>query len=322
MIFRGRYAFFNHIFRRNYHEEVKNSIQRKSASSFHEDLGNQMKLIEGKSNYMINPNDPYVIRLDGSRFHVFTNAFEKPFDAILNRCLAESGLHLMKKFSPTSIYCFSDEVSLLFEHSALIEKHKLKGRKFASMFSGRVQKLASLVASLMTLEYNKNLRKALPELESRPNFKKQISAAIDNGVIFDCRVFNIPTKKECVDYFHWRYLDCLRNSKTLLASLHFSQKFLENKPANDLVQMLKVEKNIDWHKYPEEYRFGMFGKRNLVNRESLNKKTGELVNVCRAQCLTKCLPNVLNITEKLLFSSSWNEFYDETDLTSVLEPEE
>ncbi|CAF1388668.1 unnamed protein product, partial [Didymodactylos carnosus] len=90
----------------------------------------------------INSNLPFVVRVDGVSFRTYTRGLNKPFDQRLARALTLTSADLLQRFSPRTVFCCSDEISLLFaacHANDNKERGDVKTKMFESehMYSGR-----------------------------------------------------------------------------------------------------------------------------------------------------------------------------------------
>lgn len=79
--------------------------------------------------------------------------------------------------------------------------------------------------------------------------------------VFDCRIFQVPSKIEAVNCFVWRNQDAVRNSISMAAYANFSHNALQGKSTNEKLDMLINEKGINWNEYPKFFKEGTFFKR-------------------------------------------------------------
>lgn len=205
-----------------------------------DNLGDLMKIYEGKDESNLLPGIPIVVRLDGRAFHTFTADLDKPFDAILSNNMVETTKYLVKEFRANLGYTQSDEITLIFENP-LPETTST----FSKMdFSGRIQKLSSVFAATCSVKFNNLLSHTMPsKVESLP--------------IFDCRIFNVPTKELAVLNVFWRYCDAVKNSVSMAASAYYTHNELMNKNAKQKIEMLH-QKGINFANYDEQYKSGSF----------------------------------------------------------------
>lgn len=147
------------------------------------ELDNKMRVFETASDQCVLPGIYMVARIDGRHFHTLTKEsgkFETPFDEKFRDLMIGTVEHLMKKSGFSFIYGYteSDEISLLFSHETQDFGRKL--RKLNSILAGEASAKFSLLYG-------------------------------DIGV-FDCRISQLPQKKDVIDYFRWRNEDACRNA--------------------------------------------------------------------------------------------------------------
>jgi tRNA(His) 5'-end guanylyltransferase len=164
------------------------------------------------------PEASFFIRLDGWKFKKLSEASntEKPFDEKFAKCLVFSGEALFKKgFNPALIYVASDELSILFLDAA--------------PFCGRVEKIDSVLASLISSTFTLNLQKF---------FSKKATAA------FDSRIIMASNDEKIVKYLAWRQLNAWRNHNNAYAYWIFYK--MGQKPS-EIAKKLKGLKAEELH---------------------------------------------------------------------------
>ena len=145
-----------------------------------DDLGDRMKEYEGReANRKVIPRLPVCARIDGKCFSKFTRGLERPYDIRLSRLMIETTRKLMQESTALAGYTQSDEISLLFYS---------EDAKSQMFFDGRIQKLTSILASMITALFNSKLTEYVPE-------KK------DELAMFDCRVWELPDKSKATNTF-------------------------------------------------------------------------------------------------------------------------
>jgi hypothetical protein len=92
-----------------------------------------------------------IIQIDGRAFHTFTRGFKKPFDQVLMAAMRYTAEYLCRNIQGCVLaYTQSDEINLL-----LIDYEKLETSPW---FDNRVQKLASIAASMATNYFNQKFK--------------------------------------------------------------------------------------------------------------------------------------------------------------------
>lgn len=205
-----------------------------------DDLGNRMKSYEmAEAGRMLMPTLPVMIRLDGKAFHTFTKGLTRPFDKRLTDLMVATTTFLVEETNAVVGYTQSDEITLIL----FSEDHKTQ-----LFFDGRIQKLTSVIASMCTAYFNRNLPAALPE-------------KADKFAHFDCRVWNVPSKVEAVNALVWRELDATKNAISMAAQHYFSHKELQCKHGGEMQEMLFSNKGVNFNDYPSFFKRGSYVRR-------------------------------------------------------------
>jgi tRNA(His) 5'-end guanylyltransferase len=121
--------------------------------------------------------------------------------------------------------------------------------------------MCSISASMATMAFNKYFRELTDNYlqsdawvnhyweEDVKKYANTLKTALDKGAMFDSRCFNIP-KEEVCNLIYWRQLDATRNSIQMVGQANFSHKELQNKPCNQIQDMLMLERGINWNDLP------------------------------------------------------------------------
>jgi len=215
-----------------------------------DDLGDRMKLYErlGAAADQLMPMLPIVARMDGKAFHTFTRGLQRPYDERLSRLMVATTNFLVKLTNACIGYTQSDEITLI-----------LYSRNFKSQvfFSGRRDKIVSLLGAYATMYFNRHLGDYLPKKAGRPD---------ESAPVFDARAFNVPTTTEAVNALVWREQDASRNSVSMAAQSMFSHKALHGISCNQMQEMLWQQKGINWNDYPAFFKRGTYIARRRVLR--------------------------------------------------------
>lgn len=181
-------------------------------------LGDRMKRYEKNFSGHLVKKVPAIIRVDGRAFHTFCKDFERPFDDMFMTAMVLAARETMGGIQGCkAAYIQSDEVTFLLTDYA----HE----KQESWFSYDVQKMVSITAATMSVEFNKHI---VPQ----------------SSAVFDARAFSVP-REDVVNAFLWRAKDFERNSLSMFARAHFSHKKLLKKRRADIHEMLH-EKGLNW----------------------------------------------------------------------------
>jgi tRNA(His) 5'-end guanylyltransferase len=153
--------------------------------------------------------------------------------------MVDTAKYLVEKTHAVVGYTQSDEISLFWYNSDPLGESSY-------MFDGKFQKLTSVLASMASAFFTKNLSR-IPE--------KQHEIAV-----FDCRVWNVSDRRDVYLNFLWRQDDAIKNSISMAAQAHFSHKALHGVGSEAKKQMLH-DINRPWEHEPTFFKMGTFVKR-------------------------------------------------------------
>lgn len=203
-------------------------------------LGDRIKLYENQRNRdRLIPLLPVIVRLDGRAFHSWTKGLDRPFDEQFHDLMDLTAEMVMEETNAQFAYTQSDEISLLLYSDSA---------KSQIYFDGRVSKILSVTAAYCTATFNALCRSDV----CAGKFQKKRPG------LFDCRVFEVPTQDEAVNYFIWREQDAVRNSIQSVGQSKFSHKQLHGKNQNEIQEMLFQEHGINWSKFDSRKKRGAY----------------------------------------------------------------
>lgn len=207
-------------------------------------LGDRMKLYEGMETQRKSmPYLPLCARLDGKAFHSFCHSLQKPYDTRLSSLMVDTTKFLVESTGALVGYTQSDEISLLY----YTENHRSQ-----LWYDGKFQKICSVLSGYASSFFNKKLPEVLPE-------------KADALPVFDCRVWNVPTREEAANVFLWREFDAVKNSISSLAQAHYSTKELHGKNSSEKQDMI-IEIGDNWNNHPVVFKRGVYVQRRLESR--------------------------------------------------------
>ena len=216
-----------------------------------DEFGQRMKAYEAvETARKLDPMLPIYARIDGRAFSTFTRGMERPFDHRLTTAMVETTKHLVHDTHARIGYTQSDEISLVW----LADKPESD-----VMFSGKLQKMVSVLASMATAKFATVI--ALNWQERLPHF--------------DARVFQLPSKDEAANAFLWRAMDARKNAVSMVAQSKFSHKKLHGKDQKAMLTML-AEAGVEFDAFPAAFRLGTFVRREVIERLLT---TGELEGI-------------------------------------------
>lgn len=212
-------------------------------------LGDRMKWYERRYAHQMMPMIPVIARCDGRAFHGFTKYLDRPYDENLSRLMVETTKFLVEETNARCGYTQSDEISLVW----LAENPDAE-----LFFGGKLSKICSVVGSLATAFFNRNLKDYLPAKQGLMP-------------VFDNRVWEVPVLFEACNYFIWREQDATRNSIQMAAQAVYSHKELQGKNNSELQEML-FQKGINWNDYPRFFKRGTYVRRRVMEKRSFTKE--------------------------------------------------
>lgn len=249
-------------------------------------IGDRMKAYENISRTYLTRRIPVIIRLDGKAFHTFTRGLEKPFDKILMSVMQQTMKRLCEEIQGCVFgYTQSDEITLVLTDYATIQTD--------AWFGYNIQKMASVAASIATVEFNRILAEELSgaidecneDWHSPPGrweYLMQYEEKLFKAT-FDARCFSIP-KEEVCNCLIWRQQDATRNSIEAVGQAHFSHTQLHGKSCNMIQEMLWSEHNINWNDLPTDCKRGAACYRVERTVEmDIPRNPGETITVQRRQ---------------------------------------
>jgi tRNA(His) guanylyltransferase len=221
-------------------------------------LGDRQKLFESHTAQKLIPRLPVLARCDGRAFSSFTRGLKRPFDERLSQLMIATTKYLVEETSALLGYTQSDEISLLWYS---------EDPRSQMLFDGKVLKLTSILAAMTTAYFNYSLGKFVPE--------RAYTEGVQRLPLFDCRVWNVPTKEEAANYYQWREQDAVRNSIQMAAQSVYSHKELQDKNSKQLQDSL-FQKGINWNDFPEFFRRGTYVSRVEVERAFTKEEIDQL----------------------------------------------
>lgn len=222
-----------------------------------DEFGERMKAYEfQETQRILNKSLPIYVRIDGRSFSKFTKDMNRPYDDNMSRSMINTTKRLVRETNACIGYTQSDEISLVY----LWDKPETD-----AFFGGKVQKLTSILASITTAIFNRELLINFANGED----------LVDKIPHFDARVFNLPSKTEAANAFLWRAMDARKNAVAMAAHSMFSPKQLHGKDQVAMRAMM-LEKGVNFDiAFPAFFRKGTFVRKNVreipMPTEELNK---------------------------------------------------
>lgn len=212
-------------------------------------LEEKMTYYRGLSDIRLMPKSPVMLMLDGRSFSKYCKKFEKPYSKKFISMMNDVASYLCNNISNAVFaYVQSDEISIFISD---------EGEKTDAWFGNRVQKLCSIASSMASSKFN---QLAFSQIVSDSENKDEIIERIKDMKLaeFDCKAWSLPNVDTVYEHFLWRQRDCIRNSKQMLSQYYFSHNKLQNKTADEQVEMVKNEFGKDWNDFERWAKYGRF----------------------------------------------------------------
>ena len=204
-------------------------------------LRNRMKNTISKTQTTCHYYKPHIVSLKSSQLLNYLNhitSFKEKLDILEfhNSMLINVSKLLYMHFSPTMIYCFNNEIHLVFNYN--------DNGNF--LYGGNIQKLISAVCSYASIQMNKAL------------FKHNINL----DFVYVAQYAEFDEDYETLNYIIWRQYDCKRNNTTLLYKC--AQSNVNNVNVDSLKLSIMQKEMGDIH-IPLSFIFGNIIKKQLVS---------------------------------------------------------
>ena len=205
-------------------------------SDKNDSFGDRMKFFEKMGSARLMPMLPILARLDGKCFSGFTNDLDRPFDSNFSDIMVALTRYLTEQTCARIGYTQSDEITLLWQAETW---------KSEVFMGGKSSKMISILAAMASTEFNRLLPIYLP-------------SKVDKLPIFDCRVWNVPSKIEAANAFIWREKDAVRNSIQGLGQHYFSHNRLNKVTCDEIQDLLWKEQGVNWNDLPDNLKRGTY----------------------------------------------------------------
>lgn len=217
-------------------------------------LGDRMKWYERRyTDHVLMPMIPVLCRIDGRSFSKFTQGLRRPYDERLSKLMIDTTKFLVNETNARCGYTQSDEITLVW----LAEDPDAE-----IFFGGKLLKMTSVVGSLASVYFNRELPNRIPE-------------KADKMPVFDSRVWEVPVLYEATNCFVWREQDATRNSVQMAARSVYSHNECHLKNNSDLQEML-FQKGINWNDYPNFFKRGTYVRKRVIERNFTEEELDNL----------------------------------------------
>lgn len=202
----------------------------------------------------VDPSLPICIRFDGKNFSTFTADLKRPFDERLTKIMTELTKYCLHVANADFAYTQSDEISLII----LPDENK------TPLYQSKSQKMMSVLAGKVSVRFNKLLQHYLPEKYIPLDINEE-TIKDEEDVVFDARMWNVPSIDTALDTFVWRMSDARKNSISMCvyASTTKHKEFLGMSSRDRLLYLDDI--NQPWAAHPEENKTGVI----IMNKEEI-----------------------------------------------------
>lgn len=191
-------------------------------------LASRFKAVEQAHRHVLAAGGFVIVRVDGKSFHTYVKGLDRPFDRDFATAMVGAGLALCESDCPARLaYVQSDEISVVMDV-----------RTGQPWFGGRIDKITSVVSSMVTAHFNQ----AMSTRTGRLGY-------------FDARVLALDLVADVIGYLEWRRADALRNSVSMLAHHTFSDASLRGVGTAERKKMLASAGN-SWDDLPVDLKAG------------------------------------------------------------------
>lgn len=177
---------------------------------------------------------PYIVRVDGSNFHRYTEGLERPHDLQFLALMHATAKELMTWSKATYAFTFSDEISLFFKPESPVE-HPWMGGVVRKLLAETASKTAAIFDSI-----------AGDYVSHRKN---------TNLAHFDAHIAMYPREEEAGAYLAWREECAIATSVKASAHHHLGYQTCRGQNLKELRQRLD-EAGFDWWELHNEVRNG------------------------------------------------------------------
>jgi len=202
-------------------------------------LGDRMKEYERIYDSAIIRRIPVIVRCDGKGFSKWTKKLklQKPFDNRMCDAMMHTIWEVGSKIEGCVFaYTQSDEMTFVLCNDQSNESEP--------WFGNRVQKIASVVSSMVTAHFGGKMSGPL--------------------AYFDTRVFGVPTWQEAINCLVWRQNDATKNSVSAacyyevakVVGKKTARKMMHGLNGKEQQELLFQQTGINWNDYPTRFKRG------------------------------------------------------------------
>ena len=222
----------------------------------HKDLKREWESYKCKA--MLQKKEPVIVKVGMVSFKNFTKGFQSPVDPVFTSAMNNTMKEMCSRLQGC-VFAYGTRNEMEF---ILTDYHKLNSDAWLNY---DVQKIASQLASDITLVFNKKFEEAKEEFydtyngDGKHTLYTTYNRASESGAIFSVRSFNVPEER-IVDMIYYRQRESVRNFVQLYGKTFLSKSGLIGKTMKDIREML-LDNNVDLRDVPKIYEVGVACKK-------------------------------------------------------------
>lgn len=192
---------------------------------------NLKKIVTVDTTAKLNPRFHTLFKLEISNFARFNKKFNlaKPYDDRLTNSMIETAIDCFNTF--TFCLCYVGYNEIIYYLKPVTKEEDDNG--FEYDFSGRIQKMVSMLAGKASAIFNSKLIK-YGDLENPPKYFPY----------WECKTWQVNQFNEVIEHLNERMVSTLKNSRNLFVNTYLSGGELSSK---DAIKKILADKQIDFN---------------------------------------------------------------------------
>lgn len=196
------------------------------------------------ANFKLLPRVPLIISVNGRSFSKVTSMLDKPFSKSFAECLYSSLIRLIQEIDGAVFaYSCNDEIIIVARND--------QGNDTTPWYENSVQKISSVVSSIITLHFN--------------NFVTAMDLDIVSDPVFITKCYNTPNMSDAIGIIVNKQQRAIQSSLYFACFYELQKKYnkedivdmLGGSTTDDKINLLKQECGIDYNDYPMAFRRGV-----------------------------------------------------------------
>ncbi len=227
-------------------------------------LKDRIAVYEDVSTFKLMPKLPVIIRVNGRSFSKLTSLMDKPFSIPFAECMYSTLIRLTQEIDGSFFgYSFNDEIIIISRND--------QSHETALWYDGNIQKIASSVASIATLQFN--------------NLCNTNDLNLLGDPLFTATAFTVPSITEAINVMVSKQQQASQSAVQFACLYELLKKYdkndikdmLSGTSYDDKINLLNQEFGIDFNEYPAAFRRGVACYRTptVVNYEGEEKIKGK-----------------------------------------------